>query len=69
MHCVSKSWAFLDWIYITGNFFKTFSPLSMCVLKIFNILKKKKKKTPTISVVCKKCYKIVCNFSIFQFEE
>ena len=32
------------WIYTTINFFKTFSPL-LCVLKILNI-KKKKKKTP-----------------------
>ena len=30
------------WIYTTVSFFKSFSHLSVCVLKIFKILKKKK---------------------------
>ena len=33
----------LFWIYITVNFFKTFFSLLVCMLKIFSILKKKKK--------------------------
>ena len=32
------------WIYTIVSFFKTFSPLLVCVLKILNILNQKKKK-------------------------
>ena len=48
MCCVSKSWPF--WIYTIVSFFKTFFPLCVCVLKILNILKKKKNCTQTLSL-------------------